>query len=293
MKRVERNGLRVVPQLEDVIGKPLGYKIHLADMPATKFLDSPAYQALYNNGQAIETYDEFKARRSQFEDIQKQVARDLHVPVQHVKETVSIAVGTGQLQGRDASTETEEPDVDMGGGGSPPGGPPDGPPGGSSGGSGGSPPSGSPGGSPGGSSGGPRGNVQEGGSSGSNQPPPPGAPGAGRVWRGGALQRRPDWYEQAANERPFVRQMIEIIEGDQRRRNTPQMFTLADTTGGPPPPPPPAAGAVMMQPELVRSNNEIAQEMAYNRLRADLVTEFFMTLEYERRRQEAIHAARE
>ena len=231
MKRVERNGLRVVPQLEDVIGKPLAYKIHLSDMPATRFLDSPAYQALYNNGQAIETFEEFKSRRAQFEELQKQVARDMHVPFQHVKETVNIAVGTRSLQSADASTETDRPDVVMTqdsstetdrpdvvmtqDAGTSPRGPP--------GGGGGAIAASGPGPQPPGERRSPRGGtVQEGGSSGSNQPPP-GAPGAGAVLAGGT--RNPlDWFdEMATNERRSVKRVVEFIN-KRNKPSLPQIF---------------------------------------------------------------------
>jgi hypothetical protein len=79
--------------------------------------------------------------------------------------------------------------------------------------------------------------------------------------------------------------MVEFIERDQKRK--PQMFTLDTPRGGEGGPPPPAAGAAMMHIELVRSNQEVAQEVRLNRLRTEQLIQGAMTLEYERRLREA------
>ena len=62
-KRAERYGLRVVPNLDGAIGAKL-YNVKLPPLPQTEFWNSPAFQALLNMQDQLETDAVLEADRA-------------------------------------------------------------------------------------------------------------------------------------------------------------------------------------------------------------------------------------
>jgi len=74
-KLQHRYGLQVVPDFQSAIKTKL-HKVNLHPLKATEFWNSPAYQALLNSQQQIETNAELEARRAQLEALMKRVAAE-------------------------------------------------------------------------------------------------------------------------------------------------------------------------------------------------------------------------
>ena len=65
-KLPHRYGLQIVPTFEQAI-RTKAHKVSLPPLRATNFWNSPAYQALLNQQQQVETDAELEARRAQLE----------------------------------------------------------------------------------------------------------------------------------------------------------------------------------------------------------------------------------
>ena len=90
-KLPKRYGLQVAPTFESAIRTKV-QKALLPPLKATNFWNSPAYQALLNQQQQVETDAELQARRAQLEVLMKRVAKERKVPLVHVREFVQHAM---------------------------------------------------------------------------------------------------------------------------------------------------------------------------------------------------------
>ena len=83
-KLPRRYGLQMVPTFEQAISQKPS-KVSLPPLKATTFWNSPAYQALLNMQQQVETDAELEVRRSSLEALMRRVARERRVPLAHVR----------------------------------------------------------------------------------------------------------------------------------------------------------------------------------------------------------------
>jgi hypothetical protein len=100
--RKERYGLRQVDTFEQAAGlKP--QPVNLPPLKSTEIWDSPVFQALMVQQQAIETEAELEARQAQLHALMKRVAAERRLPIEDIKRVVNeIARGAG---GRGAAAD--------------------------------------------------------------------------------------------------------------------------------------------------------------------------------------------
>jgi hypothetical protein len=93
--RRERYGLRQVDSFNQAIGiKP--HDINLPPLKSTEIWNSPVFQALYAQQQAVETEAELDARKAQLYALMKRVAAERRLPIEDIKRTVNeVARGPG------------------------------------------------------------------------------------------------------------------------------------------------------------------------------------------------------
>jgi hypothetical protein len=93
--RKERYGLRQVDSFNQAIGiKP--QDINLPPLKSTEIWNSPVFQALYAQQQAVETEAELDARKAQLYALMKRVAAEKRLPIEDIKRTVNeVARGPG------------------------------------------------------------------------------------------------------------------------------------------------------------------------------------------------------
>ena len=93
--RRDRYGLRQVDSFENAIGiKPRD--INLPPLKSTEIWNSPVFQALYAQQQAVETEAELEARKAQLYALMKRVAAEKRLPIEDIKRAVNeVARGAG------------------------------------------------------------------------------------------------------------------------------------------------------------------------------------------------------
>ena len=93
--RKEKYGLRQVDSFERAIGiKP--HAINLPPLKATEMWNSPVFQALMAQQQAVETEAELDARKAQLYGLMKRVAAEKRLPIEDIKRVVNeVARGPG------------------------------------------------------------------------------------------------------------------------------------------------------------------------------------------------------
>ena len=93
--RRDRYGLRQVDSFENAIGiKPRD--INLPPLKSTEIWNSPMFQALYAQQQAVETEAELEARKAQLYALMKRVAAEKRLPIEDIKRAVNeVARGAG------------------------------------------------------------------------------------------------------------------------------------------------------------------------------------------------------
>jgi hypothetical protein len=95
MARAERyDGLRVVPNLDMAIGAKL-YPMKLPPLPKTQFWNSPAFQALLNMQQQIETDAELEADRAKLKALMSRLALEARIPRDAVEAAVRSTRSSG------------------------------------------------------------------------------------------------------------------------------------------------------------------------------------------------------
>ena len=244
-KLPHRYGLQVAPTFEQAI-RTKAHKVSLPPLRATNFWNSPAYQALLNQQQQVETDAELEARRAQLEALQKRVAHERRVPLAHVREMVNVAMNAGDT---DDDLEDWYDAEDR----------PPGPPGGG----GGRGPRGRPG------RRGPEGPAGMDGVQGA--PGPPGPPGDGGGEVSSALRELIDFLknERLSSSRPSrpdegaLPMEVDEAAPTVTRRPRPREGedTPANLGGGGPPPgaPPPGATHVVLDTPLLRTTMQLRE----------------------------------
>ena len=92
--RRDRYGLRQVDSFENAIGiKPRD--INLPPLKSTEIWNSPVFQALYAQQQAVETEAELEARKAQLYALMKRVAAEKRLPIEDIKRTVNQVAKAG------------------------------------------------------------------------------------------------------------------------------------------------------------------------------------------------------
>ena len=93
--RRERYGLREV----DTFARAAGIEPHDINLPplkSTEIWNSPVFQALYAQQQAVETEAELDARKAQLYALMKRVAAEKRLPIEDIRRTVNeVAMGPG------------------------------------------------------------------------------------------------------------------------------------------------------------------------------------------------------
>ena len=101
--RRERYGLRQVDTFEKAAGlKP--QPVNLPPLKSTEIWNSPVFQALMTQQQAIETEAELEARQAQLHALMKRVAAERRLPIEDIKRAVN-EVARGAARGGGAAAD--------------------------------------------------------------------------------------------------------------------------------------------------------------------------------------------